>query len=206
MLSSASRTRQSFLGLAIVGGLLASSSASSAERSAELASVPRFAIDQVDSRYLEWTDDYQVRLAEYNSARKPVLRSAQADLSCRTGPGGTWKSLPLELSFPEPLSLRPKLTVECRSPQGPLPALVIHFDVGTGIDSFAVDGRSVIGADVLTTPTGQLLQLGPKGEVKFYRRVAGTAEDFKPHRVNGKTFYSYMLNAVHSPGVSTAGY
>lgn len=207
MLSSVSSARPVVLScLKMIGGVLMSFAASSTVQSAETASAPRFSIDQVDSRYLEWADDYQVRLAEYNTDRKPILRSTRKDLSCRAGDRGTWKVLPQELSFPEPLALEPKLRIECRSPRGALPTLVVHFDVGVGIDSFAVEGQSILGVDILTTPTGQLLRLGPKGEVKFYRRVAGAAEDFKPHRVNGKTFYSYMLNAVHSPGVSTAGY
>lgn len=165
-----------------------------------------FSIGRVNAKYQEWLNATTVRLVEYNRARKPLLQSSLAGVSCRDTEKKKWTKLPMEITYPESSAVWPSVVLECRVRRGRIENFTIHFDIGTAIDSFEVEGRSVLNADVLTTPAGRLMQLGPKGEMKFYRRVEGNAEDFKPHRVRGKRYYSYMIDAVHSPGVSTAGY
>lgn len=171
---------------------------------------PVFSIVQVDKQYIDWKSRDTVKLMEYNPARKPILRSYRAGMSCRVGSRGSWAPLPVELTFPEPVTSQPRLYVECRTPEKGWEVLHVHFDVFKSLVGFAIEGRSVLDADVLAAPTGGLLQLGPDGKLKFFRAVdsvgKGNAEDFKQHRVNGKIYYSYLTQSVYAPQVTSGGY
>lgn len=192
MLSSASRSL-----IAVVVGFFAIGA---------IADEAPFWVDRVGYRYQEWTGTKHVRLTEYNANHKPRLRSRLAGSRCRKVGELKWKLLPMELEFPARLSAQPTVGYECLNARGVQRNIAVYFDIGDHIDSFEVQGRSRLDADILMAPSGQLMRLGPAGEMRFYRRVNGLAEDFKPHRVGGKLYYSYMINAVHAPGVSTAGY
>mgnify|MGYP003390232285 CR=1 FL=1 len=48
-----------------------------------------------------------------------------------------------------------------------------------------------------------LFVLSPRGEIIFYRRIPHACNDFRPHSLNGRTFYSYQLV---NEGIQNVGY
>jgi hypothetical protein len=75
-----------------------------------------------------------------------------------------------------------------------------------------ISGKSVINYPLIfsvfsTPPHGlpgsHLIVMSPRNELIFYRRIKQISGDFRPHNVNGKSFYSYQLV---NEGVNYVGY
>lgn len=61
-----------------------------------------------------------------------------------------------------------------------------------GLPSFEVEGQSKLDSPVYFTPHRFILVIAPDGEIFFARKYSYLIEDFKPHVLNGKFYYSFL--------------
>lgn len=171
----------------------------------------QFYVERVPPSSVVWENETTLVLYEFNSREKPLLRAWDKGIQCRPVPKAPqsphlpWKDLPLEISFPQRLSSPFEKMFECRTDHLRIPLRVV-FQVRNGFDEVKMVGRSTLDSSILATPGNQLIQMGPRGNLLFFRNKQNTYfQDFKPHYVGGKKYFSYFLNERVNPGVNSEG-
>jgi hypothetical protein len=187
--------------LLIAGVFLSAGLASSEEKSNETVS-----ISQVNAQFIAKDNENTFRLFEFNSKRKPRLSSKDTQIKCRLNSGQPWIPLPMEIPFPVTHKAPFEHKISCRGRDRKAFFVRVLFDLADGFDDLQIRGKSSLNQAILATPGGQLIKISPTGEMIFFRRSpTGNFNDFKPHNVRGKIFYSYLNNTITTPGVTSEG-
>jgi hypothetical protein len=185
----------------IAGILLTAGLASSKAKSNETVS-----ISQVNAQFITKDNENTFRLFEFNSKRKPRLTSKDTQIKCRLDSGRPWLPLPMEIPFPGTRKAPFEHKINCRGSDQRAFLVRILFDLADGFDDLQIRGKSSLNQAILATPGGQLIKISPTGEMIFFRRSpTGNFNDFKPHKVHGRIFYSYLNNTITTPGVTSEG-
>lgn len=185
----------------IAGVLLTAGLASSEAKGNEPVS-----ISQVSAQFIAKDNENTFRLFEFNSKRKPRLTSKDTQIKCRFNSEQPWIPLPMEIPFPGTRKAPFEHKINCRGSAQKAFLVRILFDLADGFDDLQIRGKSSLNQAILATPGGQLVKISPSGEMIFFRRSpTGNFNDFKPHKVHGRIFYSYLNNTITTPGVTSEG-
>lgn len=185
----------------LAGIILSAGLASSKEKGNKTLS-----ISQVNAQFMATDKENTFRLFEFNSKRKPRLSSKDTQIKCRLSSEQSWISLPMEIPFPMTHKAPFEHKITCQGNDHKAFFVHILFDLADGFDDLQIRGKSSLNQAILATPGGQLIKISPTGEMIFFRRSpTGNLNDFKPHNVHGRIFYSYLNNTITTPGVTSEG-
>ncbi|MES2854496.1 MAG: hypothetical protein V4692_01480, partial [Bdellovibrionota bacterium] len=70
---------------------------------------------------------------------------------------------------------------------------------------FSVTGEAKIQKNVLLSPLSYAIVLSPKGDLIYYRAFSAPVQDFRPHIVDGKIFYSILQVTNSNVDVNSEG-
>ncbi len=171
----------------------------------------------IDPAKIQESSTNEIELLEYREARPPEVTVTCAgkveyckldDLACS-------KVIQLKLKAGATSSQKNKLEFQC---EGSEPESVTLNLLGKRFPSFELSGSSTVNANFILSPEtigphnvnlvegdGNLLILGPKGQIVFYRSLPFPATDFRVHHIHGKIFYSYQQTKEGSINLSSSG-
>ncbi len=168
----------------IAGVLLSAGLASSEGKSNETLS-----ISQVNPQFIAKDNENTFRLFEFNSKRKPRLSSKDTQIKCRLNSGQPWIHLPMEIPFPVTHKAPFEHKISCRGRDQKAFFVRVLFDLADGFDDLQIRGKSSLNQAILATPGGQLIKIGPSGEMIFFRnRQLEISMILSPTMCRGKSF------------------
>lgn len=135
----------------------------------------------------------------YDAARPPELRLSADVRGCRLN-RRPCPPAPIQLRLPKgmPSVKSARLTLELSTRQGPRRAII--WLLPKDFPWFELRGQSRLPRPIIfstmsetsPTPSCDLLRLGSDGSVELFSRPGVPCMDFRPHRYQGKTYYSYQ--------------
>ncbi len=168
-----------------------------------------FTIDGADSKKIK-VDVYE--LTEYFDESAPILNfNADVEVtSCRIG-GRPCGKFPISLKL-SGLPDEKNSTLLASYRQGKEKKKIKIHLLPVGFPYYSVDGASALALPLIASVTKEstenvsyLLRIGASGELLFFRKIPLICQDFRPHKIGDKIYYSYQEVQTGVEGIGFIG-